>query len=993
MNYLVWNNAIINHFFNPENEEREVILYFSEEVIKEIGYENFPLPEEGFVENFFCAFRSGVYGTQNEDYIERILELENQYSNGCRSIDVIPFNYPPYFTYLLAFMLPFTSGQLQEGRRRTNFHDIVKPYFEEKRITLNYDIQIRNRLREIDHLWNRIFEWLFEINNISLGYIEKIENPVDNRKYVSKFEYHIIFRKEQEDKLSVIFDNNNILPNEPLDESKIKQLLIDNARELHLTSDTVTKIRDNEYIGEKLVKRAYNYYKNWNGTNRYDYSKNIGNITRERSFSRKRNVLCLKFDFLSSRIDVNHFRIFSPDGLPEEFTLTDNENYEYKGIEQSMQNPVYSTPINNCFKNFSHDIELKDNANRIKYTWKSKEFYLFKKDTQLNDWVEISQIEFNAGKTLIVSKKSFYNENLKTWLEADSVSKNHKKLYNDNSKTNLPSEWLALTVEQITKYQHPILPELKTASESTPKINFDKEFFYDACFYSDILPNVWVENSEVDGEQIIAEYGDNKSIPLQKVDNSNFFRFTNEHVIRKNQDFKLIYNNVEYPRFVKILDFEKKQTNNEIKQIQPKRNLIGNTIKSFESPKDYFQGIEHCFDNTTIQRMRPTQRNPVTRECIFINSRDANSFNHNYNYKKTDKGNILLNYISAKGKISKTEYDSVIIRLLRNLEGKGNLKKLIRYSVYDLQNLGYIDYDAEQGVICINKSSLVVMPTESGTTLLLIGARDNKFVQSIIDYSKNGSCYIDIQENASVLLPQTILIKFKKCNHTIVNDFATHFNLQFKFEEQLFTQFALANAHKICDWQNFVSKTINLDLASDFEGGEIFDIDTLQFKDKPDIFDKRLAFIRFQNINGYKTAYRLWYRNEAYHIAEHHYGVYLFLFLYRQLKTEQHKTEKERGEINAYEYAFKEQAIRPLTNILVYDESKCWLGVPLNCALPKYYSIAFTLLSGKKPEIQQFKNRAYLIYKNVPFLFCNNSLVTTLHQQFDNNNKIQHIFQ
>ena len=94
------------------------------------------------------------------------------------------------------------------------------------------------------------------------------------------------------------------------------------------------------------------------------------------------------------------------------------------------------------------------------------------------------------------------------------------------------------------------------------------------------------------------------------------------------------------------------------------------------------------------------------------------------------------------------------------------------------------------------------------------------------------------------------MIKFKKCNHTIVNDFATHFKLQFKHEVQLFTQFALANAHKLTDWQNFVNKTINLNIANDFEGGEIFNFETLQFKEKPNDFDKGLAFIRFQNWQG-----------------------------------------------------------------------------------------------------------------------------------------------
>lgn len=202
-----------------------------------------------------------------------MLDLDSKYKQGCRKIQNIDYYYPPYLTYLLTFLLPFTSGELLEGFSMSNFHDIAKSYFERKELTVNYDNIIKNRLKDIDYLWDDLFEWLFEDNNLSLGYIEQIENPAPNRKYVTKFEYHILFRKEQEDQLSVIFDKNDLLPNEPIDKDKIKQLLIDNATELRLTRNVVKRIKDDEYVGTKLVKRAYNYYKGWDGINRYDYSK------------------------------------------------------------------------------------------------------------------------------------------------------------------------------------------------------------------------------------------------------------------------------------------------------------------------------------------------------------------------------------------------------------------------------------------------------------------------------------------------------------------------------------------------------------------------------------------------------------------------------------------------------------------------------------------------------------------------------------------------
>ena len=85
MKYLEWNNAIINHYFNPENEEKEVILYFSERIIEEIGRNNFEEPEDGYVNDFYTALRLGIPGI-SKDYINRIIDLEKKYIENIRQI-------------------------------------------------------------------------------------------------------------------------------------------------------------------------------------------------------------------------------------------------------------------------------------------------------------------------------------------------------------------------------------------------------------------------------------------------------------------------------------------------------------------------------------------------------------------------------------------------------------------------------------------------------------------------------------------------------------------------------------------------------------------------------------------------------------------------------------------------------------------------------------------------------------------------------------------
>ena len=237
MTYLEWNNIIIKHFFNPENEEKEVMLYFSESIIEEIGTNNFPIPEKGYIEDFYEALRRRVIGIPYENYIQRILSLEEKYRNGCRRIGDVDFHYPPYLTYLLAFILPFTSGAAIEDLNMNNFHDYVKEFFEKKELTNDYDRFIKNHLKDIDELWQKINHWLIEENKFSLGYIEEI-NPPDGRKYVGKFEYHILFRKEQEERLSMIFDEKDILPGDVISENEIRTLLVDNYKNVRLSLNT-----------------------------------------------------------------------------------------------------------------------------------------------------------------------------------------------------------------------------------------------------------------------------------------------------------------------------------------------------------------------------------------------------------------------------------------------------------------------------------------------------------------------------------------------------------------------------------------------------------------------------------------------------------------------------------------------------------------------------------------------------------------------------------
>ena len=121
----------------------------------------------------------------------------------------------------------------------------------------------------MDYLWDKLSDWLVEEKEFSLGYIEEINDPNRNRKYVSKYEYHILFRKEQEERLSKVFEKYNILPDDAISEEQIKKLLLENSSYFivmlldKMISDNINKdffkdkveLYDLEKIDDNMVER------------------------------------------------------------------------------------------------------------------------------------------------------------------------------------------------------------------------------------------------------------------------------------------------------------------------------------------------------------------------------------------------------------------------------------------------------------------------------------------------------------------------------------------------------------------------------------------------------------------------------------------------------------------------------------------------------------------------------------------------------------------
>lgn len=962
MNYFEWNNAIAKHFFNPECAEKEVILYFSETIIEEIGKLYFDEPEGGYIDDFYQSLNLKVFGPDNDDYINRMILIESVFETGL-SIKSDHFKYPPYLTYMLAFILPFTSGEISNEFSARNFHNIAKAFFEKNNLSFNYDQKIKYRLKDIDFLWESLNKWLIESRNFSFGFIDIPETP-ENYKYAGKFLYHVLFRKEQEEKLTQVFDKENILPNGALDNILIKKILINYKDFLRLSADTIRKIKTpSDFVGQKLIQRVNKFYKDWDGSEYLDPDNN-----GFRGYSRSTLLLCLEFNKLNSQIKFNHFRIFTKKEYPEELKLE-----AYNGIDLGSVFQVYkeySSPIKiEILTDLEIDIELRSKAYRWKFNWKSKDFYLFIRDQiGLNEWVQKAKVQHNSGRTLIICKESYFkiiDEN--NWL--DGFGNGYKK-YDDTSKTRLKNGWLAITIDDITKIPHPTINELQPDEAEKPRICYDQAFYNAGCFYKDKLPNVWVENSN-NLYPVIAKYVDDSEVELNILEDSSnsnddsvlanyrkVYSFSEFHIAKTDIKFKLVAGDIESHLFYEITDFQR-SNNFQIEDLLPKRNAIGEKIINGVR---YAKGLEVHFEDSEIIDLKNRQYSRTGD--TFYNRNDAQKLNGQTHYNRNQKGNIILHYLSYLGKIHIPEFNSLVYSLIEYADE--NVKRKANHLKYQLQDLGYIEYDNTSGVLIINKPLLVIKPSTCGTTALLTGARDPKLIETIINFSKNNHITVDIQNQNDDFLPQTVLIKFISNNHIQLEDFAKKLNLSF-MKDGLNEQYSLGMYFSsIENWLNFIRPVENE--VTDIEGGEIFDMYKLEFVEKTVDFDRQLSLVKFSNINGYKTIYRFWYQGIPYVINDQQYGIYLLFFLFNKKQLEKEEIEK-------------------CINILIYDRDKKYLAVPLNCRLPRYLTLSISLLTGNKPEIITLTNDCmhskmrYLIYKNVPSLFANNIISMKLNQK------------
>lgn len=306
---------------------------------------------------------------------------------------------------------------------------------------------------------------------------------------------------------------------------------------------------------------------------------------------------------------------------------------------------------------------------------------------------------------------------------------------------------------------------------------------------------------------------------------------------------------------------------------------------------------------------------------------------------------LLLNYLSIKGKLLTSEYFEVFKILNYREFPQGNdidINILSRLAINYYFASGYItrcgnNYDK----ILTNPPQLIQLQSDNiinGTKYLLIGARTKLLVNHILQYcKKNKKNFCLFQEltqnnNKKFLFPSNIILLVSEKARDQVRYKVEQFSKECGILYQGEIIYSLGLLSFLPSIDNYFSSLIADPLKQVYKTKiKLFDENKLKFIPANNIPDENNLLIEYQ-FNAYTYIYK-YYENNSSYTVDKNFGIFLTLSRHRK------KT--------IYYYRNKDLIIQAST------------------PLPVFYSRIMFLLSGKLPSNENIKGRWFLKYSNI----------------------------
>ena len=923
VNYLHWNNAIAEHFFNPNQDGKDVHLFITKNEIINIG-KNL-LDEHSDSEiwlSFVKRLKQGLPGSgASADLFDKALHCYEQWKRpGVKAIDGVELTFPPYIAYLVFSILPLT--EIQGEYNSNNYYDRLQDFLNQNDISQN----LRGKLRLFEKLWDDLFIWTSIVKNEELG-VFKPRNFINrNWKFVGKPFSQCLFSPKSIRALPALFYEYDLIPNSFYSDNKFIDILLHGKSTLELSGQTLDllKRRVEDELVQSMLELVKKEFSKWRGEQRVAIVKD----GKERTV-RKNTIVPLKLQFSTNEDGEISFsyRISYPSPPPPELKFDEFENL--------YENVYWSRTIRLPFK---EHFELKDAVNMWTAKYQQRKIRLFIRAGyyQLSSdfWIEAN--ELSRVEQMYILFTDDIRETITNWIYLSCAS------YKDstNSFLGLPSGYLLFQINN-PKISHDQIPELKINSHKKIVIRQGTGLRVNHnTFLPDLLPEIEIQHA--DGhEDIYLQYEiDDEIISLEKhFDIGGVWLLPAK--IRLSTPFRIKFsegNNV----ITSLRCTVKKPTINGLKNdALPKRNcfnlVVNNEITDFIQGNNIFLKKQPSivFDwvmfDTTLKTDIPTVK----------------ELNVSKNY--------LQDWLLAAKECDVTKFNE-IFEFIHKRQFSYNQFDVLdrRQSIRFLDSLGYVDYDFSTGKIFILPPKLVAIPSTEGKKAILLGARDENLINMVNRYCFNNPTIaafaVKPKENQTkYLIPDTII--FKSNDMSEFEALAQILNIEFD------RTYTLKLKAFIPDLRQYETHTIAQGSVESWErhglAKKVFNSNTLVFESNI-LYEKDYTLTECRP--KYTPEFGIWINN-LYYATDKNWGRYLLV---------DHESRKAKGYEANKLYS---------ESIHIYFNQDV-LAIPSALPLPILISRLMCQLSGIPPEFKKLdlhnEPRWYLVYRSIPSILTRN---------------------
>lgn len=942
MNYSEWNNFIAGYFFKPENAGKDIVLYLTKQDLINYSRKRYPSAADDKIWSDF------INAVKYDDPLKS--SFKNPYSPISRPIELFrkwnKQDMPPFIAYLILYIIPLTESY-DEKFNAINYYGKVNVFFHKYQILNSFTERSigTGNFQTISHLWNALEEWSIITKNCDLGIFElkKFGNP--NWIHVGKPFSQCVLPPGAINKLPELFYEAGLIPNSVYSNDEFRKVLLRYGSKILCLKDAVIDLvrrSDANELGQSIIETVIREYSKWTGET-YQYEGEGVEQKIIRSYTVAPLFLQFKVNENAGQI-LFSFRTYSSNDYPEDLKLGAHENlYEING---------WSKTLNIQFK---EPIELRDDFNKWVARFPEREVRLFISagTFQLSTgyWIETETLSKTDPMFLLC--KTEQKQSIIDW---GKTFRNGN--FREEDFEGLPENYSLFKIINPTK-SHPDISLLTLYTEKRIELIGGLKVSF-RTFINHYLPEVEIKNSD-GNEKVYLEYKNTEERILLIKKQSYSSRWLLPKEVLLNIDF---YIKVEGEDFAgNEIAYNIISTNDSALKVDglqlPKRDAFGRHATN--------EAKQYCLGSNIINSTRASQRYYCAWENLFLTTHEELAEQITPAIYNNHCGNMLSSFLTLKNVLTTEEFYQAFEFYYskefagRHASGSLNLTRIKRAALNFYDYIGFLDYDYEAKKIVVNPPQLIFIPANKGRKVLLIGAKDASFMNTIITTAPKHNLQVEItrqfSSNEKLLLPDVITIKaFGKRSEGFgeknIISFANE--VKVKFSQNEFVQLAMKMFS--ADINDYEKELLTNNETSQEDYGwarRIFNPENLSYeKNELPTFNKLFSLVEYK-LNEYTFYNKLWKDGKCYQVDKN-WGKYLTLKHFNK-------------------------------HIILFDSKHQRVAIPLETPLPRLLSESIMLLSGLAPDFREIEGKYYRVYENIPGIFTEN-LFQKLGQKPNNTN-------